>query len=203
MSKLAQSTILFGNNIDELINRARELAREMGGQGILIEHQDKGDKTKEIRQLYRFSRGIQKKPLMFIIDTDSFFVTVTNDPWQNAFLKLFEEPGPNIYFVLATTTIQKLLPTIKSRGQIISHRTADAERQVSDWLNISVYDRLKAVAKTKNRGEGMDLVRSIVHVATRDPRYAASLPLISDTLDRLSQNGNVKLQLTNLAVNLR
>lgn len=200
MSKLAQSTILTGNNIEELIVHARELAYALNGKNILIEHQGKSDKVKEIRELYLFSRGIQTNPMIFIINADSFFVTVTNDPWQNAFLKLFEEPNPNIYFILVTTTPHKLLSTIKSRGQVINHGGSSVEIEKSDWFSISVYDRLKIIAKVKTREEGIAFVKTITATALNDPGCAANLPLLSDTLDRLSQNGNVKLQLTNLAV---
>jgi len=203
MPKLAQSTILVGDDIDQLIDLAKTMSREVDGQHILMKHQDKNDKIKEVRELYRFSRGIQKKPLVFILNADSFFATVTNDPWQNAFLKLFEEPGHNIYFILATTMPQKLLPTIRSRGQIIKHSSPSAKKlEGSNWFTISVYERLKMVAKIKTREEGLKLAKSVATEATGRPEHAKSLPLISDTLDRLTQNGNVKLQLTNLAVNL-
>jgi DNA polymerase III delta prime subunit len=202
MFKLAQSTILTGDNIDQLIAHAGELAEQIGGRSIIIEHEKTVDKVKEIRQLYRYSRGIQKTPLVFVVNADSFFITVTNDPWQNAFLKLFEEPNPNIYFILATTTAQKLLPTIKSRGQVIQYGSTATVVERSDWLELTVYDRLKIVAKIKTREEGIELVRAIAATASGDSRFAQALPLISDTLERLVQNGNTRLQLTNLAVNV-
>ncbi|MCL1929768.1 hypothetical protein FWF93_01390 [Candidatus Saccharibacteria bacterium] len=202
MFKLAQSTILAGGDIDGLLARAREIAHKIDGDYILIEHQDKSDKVKEIRELYRFARGVHRQPLVFILQADSFFATVGNDHWQNAFLKLFEEPNPNIYFIIATTAPHKLLPTIKSRGQVIKHGEHITQPENSTWFTLPTYDRLKIVAKIKSREEAIELVQSMAANATKDSSRAKNLPLLSDTLDRLAQNGNVKIQLTNLAVNL-
>jgi len=41
---------------------------------------------------------------------------------SNALLKTLEEPPPHIIFVLATTELEKMLPTIKSRCQIFNFR---------------------------------------------------------------------------------
>jgi DNA polymerase III gamma/tau subunit len=38
-------------------------------------------------------------------------------PAQNAFLKLLEEPGRGVYFILASHTPSQLLPTVRSRIQ--------------------------------------------------------------------------------------
>ena len=203
MRRVGQSTILAGNDIAILMDKARDLARQLDGKSIAVEHLELGDKVKEIRELYRFTRGIASEPLVFIINADSFFATTTNEPWQNAFLKLFEEPNPNIYFILTTTEPHKLLPTILSRGQLIRETNPDAnDGDTSNWFNLSIYERLRCVATVKTREAGLTLVRSIAGEALRDAQHAKSLKLVSDTLDRLSQNGNVKLQLTNLAVNL-
>jgi DNA polymerase III delta prime subunit len=202
MFRLAQSTILVGGEIGAVIGRAEEWAREMGGQHVVIEHEKAGDKVREIRELYRYARGVRREPIVFIINADSFFATVTNEPWQNAFLKLFEEPGANIYFAVATTAPQKLLTTIRSRGQVVNLGVGAAEAARTDWFEISVYERLRVVAKIKTREEGVALVQMIAAAAMGDARQAGSLAMINDTLERLVQNGNVKIQLTNLAVNL-
>ena len=49
---------------------------------------------------------------------------------QNAFLKLFEEPNPGTHFFLITRSAEVLLPTLRSRLEIISptfisHRVTD------------------------------------------------------------------------------
>lgn len=47
---------------------------------------------------------------------------------QNAFLKLLEEPGTNITFIISAQRIEKLLPTVRSRAQAIQvHALSDAQ----------------------------------------------------------------------------
>ena len=43
-----------------------------------------------------------------------------NDYAANSLLKFLEEPESNIYAFLITTNINKILPTIKSRCQVLS-----------------------------------------------------------------------------------
>ena len=76
----------------------------------------------------------------------------------NALLKTLEEPPPQVVFVLATTEIQKLLPTILSRCQVFEfHRVplksiASHLRRVANAEKITVSERtLERVARA---GEG-------------------------------------------------
>jgi DNA polymerase-3 subunit gamma/tau len=63
---------------------------------------------------------------------------------SNALLKTLEEPPRHVVFILCTTDPEKLLPTIRSRSQIINFKTADK----SDLIK-----QLSIVAK----GEGMEI----------------------------------------------
>jgi DNA polymerase-3 subunit gamma/tau len=64
----------------------------------------------------------------------------------NALLKTLEEPPPNVVFVLATTEMQKVLPTILSRCQVFEFRrvgvreTADYLRRIGEAEKIIVSD---------------------------------------------------------------
>jgi len=76
----------------------------------------------------------------------------------NALLKTLEEPPPRVIFILATTEIQKLLPTILSRCQVFEfHRVplksiAIHLRHIADAEGITISDRsLERVARA---GEG-------------------------------------------------
>ena len=51
----------------------------------------------------------------------------------NALLKTLEEPPPNVVFVLATTEMQKVLPTILSRCQVFEFRRVGV-RETADYL---------------------------------------------------------------------
>ena len=76
----------------------------------------------------------------------------------NALLKTLEEPPPRVVFILATTEIQKLLPTILSRCQVFEFRRVSPKsiaghlRHIAEAEGISASDRtLERVARA---GEG-------------------------------------------------
>ena len=76
----------------------------------------------------------------------------------NALLKTLEEPPPNVMFVLATTEMGKILPTILSRCQVFEFRRvavrelADHLRRICDSEKIEISDAsLERVARA---GEG-------------------------------------------------
>jgi DNA polymerase-3 subunit gamma/tau len=76
----------------------------------------------------------------------------------NALLKTLEEPPPNVLFILATTELQKILPTILSRCQVFEfRRVSPAEvaahlRQICDDEKIRVSDL--ALERLARSGEG-------------------------------------------------
>ncbi len=57
----------------------------------------------------------------------------------NAFLKMLEEPGEDVMFILTTDNINALLPTVISRCQLLPCRPLDAE-QIYEGLR--TYDRI-------------------------------------------------------------
>lgn len=68
-----------------------------------------------IRQLYEQTRSIQQSKRCIIIDDAD---AMSRDA-QNALLKLLEEPVENVHFILTTHHETGLLPTIKSRTQMV------------------------------------------------------------------------------------
>jgi len=68
-----------------------------------------------IRRLYAMTKTIETGTRLIVIDYAERMGTQA----QNAFLKLLEEPGVNTHFILLTHTLSKLLPTIRSRVQLL------------------------------------------------------------------------------------
>lgn len=56
-----------------------------------------------------------------------------NSAAQNALLKILEEPSLNVYFLLVTSKIKVLLPTILSRCRVLK-LPKPAAKQASEWL---------------------------------------------------------------------
>jgi len=138
MADLPQSLLLTGPEGIGLSTVATYIAHTVNGQVIIIlpEKDDKVDTdkgtitVKSIRALYDQTRTIQTGKLVIIIDYAERMATSA----QNAFLKLLEEPGTNVHFILATHTPSKLLPTITSRTQLLELRPLN-RTQTDDFLN--------------------------------------------------------------------
>ncbi len=77
---------------------------------------------------------VNARKRVYIIDE----VHMLSKPAFNALLKILEEPPSHLMFILATTELQKVLPTILSRCQRHSFRRLDAE---------TIAARLKYVAE--------------------------------------------------------
>ena len=77
-----------------------------------------------IRQLYEQTRSIQQTKHCIVIDDAD---AMSRDA-QNALLKLLEEPVENVHFILTTHHETQLLPTIKSRTQMVQLLSISADQ---------------------------------------------------------------------------
>ena len=71
---------------------------------------------------------------------------------QNAFLKLFEEPNPSTHFFIITRSAEVLLPTLRSRLQVLTHFKENKSSELAKAF-------LKAVP-----GKRMDLVKKMLEM---------------------------------------
>lgn len=77
-----------------------------------------------IRGLYDTTRARREKRAVVLIDNADRMSAGA----QAAFLKLLEEPSPNIHFILTSHAPQKLLPTVRSRvEELIVHPVSQTE----------------------------------------------------------------------------
>ena len=77
----------------------------------------KVDQTRELLEVVSYAPA-RDRYKMLIID-EAHMLSKSS---FNALLKTLEEPPPNVVFVLATTELQKILPTILSRCQVFEFR---------------------------------------------------------------------------------
>lgn len=149
VDNLPQSLILTGNSRVGLSTIARYISelRQINPTIILPEKDEKIDIDKGIisvdimRRLYNDTRTINDSQRIIIIDYAQR-MTVQS---QNAFLKLLEEPGDNLHFILVTDSTAKLLPTILSRVQNLTIKpiTTDQSNDLLDSLGIT--DKTKRI----------------------------------------------------------
>lgn len=91
----------------------------------LIEPDGRFIKKEQIKKMIEeFSKtSLEVGPrINIIIDADKF-----NLSSANTFLKIMEEPGDDIYQMMLTENLQALLPTIRSRGEIIHFKELDRQ----------------------------------------------------------------------------
>jgi len=88
-----------------------------------------------MRRLYDDTRTKHVDKQIIIID---FAERMTHQA-QNAFLKLLEEPGKDVYFILVSHSVSKLLPTVLSRVESLNIRpiTTEQSKQLLDSLKLT------------------------------------------------------------------
>jgi DNA polymerase-3 subunit gamma/tau len=93
----------------------------------------------------------------------------------NALLKLLEEPPPHVVFILATTEIDKIPPTIVSRAQLIRFTRASSDEIKDALKNILKQEKLKFdeevldAVVTRAEGSFRDAVKLLEMIAQVGP----------------------------------
>lgn len=118
--RLPSSLIIEGESGVGLLSLARELSDshvlaivEPTDKDGKIDHNKGTIRVEAVRRLYEQTRAKQTTAQFVIIDDAD---AMTHGA-QNAFLKLLEEPGEHIHFILTSHRPRLLLPTIHSRTQ--------------------------------------------------------------------------------------
>ncbi len=170
--ELPQSLLITGPEGIGLTTIATFLAAQLVGVKpvlVLPEKDEKVDIEKgvisvgSIRRLYNQTRTIHTQKQIIIID----YAERMGSQAQNAFLKLLEEPGRSVYFILATHTPSRLLSTITSRTQLVELRpiTTSQSQQLLKSL---------AVGDTQQRSQLLFMAEGLPAELTRlvaDPIY--------------------------------
>ncbi len=142
IKKLPHALLLTGENKVGLSTIAKHIAamRSVSPQIILPENDEKIDIKKGIisidimRRLYDETRTKTAGERIIIID----YAERMTIQAQNAFLKLLEEPGEGVHFILVSHSISKLLPTIISRTEHLNIKPISSKQssELLDTLDI-------------------------------------------------------------------
>lgn len=165
-------------------------------------------KIDDVRVLGRFTKLKLSKPTAIILRN----IEGATAEATNAFLKNLEEPQDNLYYILTATSIHKVLPTIVSRCQIItvnSQQTTTNNEEIENFLEMTVGQKLAYLDKIKDRKEAIAFLENLIlnyhqklHQTTDNyGEIAQNIDQIGKILNNIKANGNVTLQLANMAVN--
>ncbi len=111
------------------------------------------DSIRELQEVISYA-PVRDRSKVLILDE---FHMLTKEAF-NALLKTLEEPPPNLIFILATTEIQKVLPTIQSRCQVFEFRRVtvkelvDHLRRICEAEDIEISD--SGLERLARAGEG-------------------------------------------------
>lgn len=125
------------------------------------------DDARAIRDTVKLSPAKAKKKV-YIID-EAHMLTLEA---SNALLKILEEPPPHVVFILATTTGEKLIETIRSRTTNLSFRKANKEEIKRSLERVVKEEKIKidkealeSVAKA-SKGSFRDAVKVLEELTT-------------------------------------
>ena len=147
VKNLPQSLLLTGEPgvglgvISQYIAELRKVKPSL----ILPEKDEKIDLDKGIigveimRRLYDETRTKTANDRIIIID----YAQRMTIQAQNAFLKLLEEPGLGVYFILVSHSTSKLLPTILSRTEKLEIRPITTQQSEQFLDSLDVKDKIK------------------------------------------------------------
>ena len=128
-------------------------SRAMDVMEIDAASRTKVDQTRELLEMVSYS-PVRDRYKILIIDEAHMLSKAS----FNALLKTLEEPPPNVIFVLATTELHKVLPTIVSRCQVFEFRRVSAAelamhlRKICDASEIEISDT--SLERLARAGEG-------------------------------------------------
>lgn len=140
---------------------------------------DKGIVSVDImRRLYDETRTKAAGERIFIID----YAERMTGQAQNAFLKLLEEPGEGVYFILVSHSISKLLPTILSRTENLNMRPVSRKQSEELLDKLSVSDAKKR-SQLLFMAEG--LPAELTRLATNDDYFSKRSSIIRSARELL------------------
>jgi len=131
----------------------------------------KVEQTRELLEMVTYAPARDRHKILIIDE-----VHMLSSGSSNALLKTLEEPPPNVVFVLATTELQKILPTIQSRCQVFEFRRVGTDevaahlRRICDSEGVRVSDA--ALARIARAGEGS--VRDALSVLERVAAFSGA-----------------------------
>jgi len=198
------SYLIFAKTKESAQKEIEKLVNKLGATG----HEFKAGRVEEVRNLNSFVRLKVDKPTAIIIKD----IEDATSEALNALLKNLEEPQKNLSFILITSFLYKVLPTISSRCQIIRaavSQPTQANEEVKRFLEMPTADKLAYADTLKGREEAAAFIEQIILYThqllhKQGSNYRTILPILKNaqsTLLALEANGNVLAQMTNFTVN--
>lgn len=192
-NNLPQSLLLGGPQGIGLLTTAKYLANSHLAT-ILSPRDAKGNQDEYrgtitidmIRGLYQQTRTRHTSKHVVVIDNADRM----SRGGQSAFLKLLEEPGSSIHFILTSHDTQQLLPTIRSRVQHINLRPLSTLQSSEFLQTLEVNDPIK---RTRLEFMASGLPAEMKRLVDNDAYFESRTSIMGDARDFLLSDTYQKL----------
>lgn len=190
-----QSLLITGPAGVGLGTIASDIAHSISSEVITVlpEKDEKVDIDKgvisvdSVRKLYTQTRSIHTNNQVIVID----YAERMGHQAQNAFLKLLEEPLDNVYFILASHTPERLLPTIISRTQHVSLQPV-TQPQSEQLLDTRGVDGVKKRSQLLFMATG--LPAELTRLTSNDEYFDSRVQIMRDARELLQGTTYAKLR---------
>lgn len=179
---------------------------------IRREKDDTAIKIDAIRAINELTSTKQEKDLTIVVEE----ADLLNPEAANSFLKKLEEPGENLHYVLLTTKLNRIIPTIKSRAFCYKLRQEPFDKdkidiklraKVKEYISAKPTDLpkiAKSIADDKKaaRQKALELCEATVELCfnsfleTGNKVFLEKAQKAAEAHEAIKANGNIKLQLT-------
>ena len=168
---------------------------------IIIE-EEKSIKIEAIRSIQeQIKYGPSQHPTLFVIIKKANMLTKEA---SNAFLKTLESPPHNVCFILLTSSVHALLPTIKSRCQHLychyqqKNDVPSTLQSLTSIQNQSIIERLKTAEElSKDKPLAKQHLYHWLEESILSSQYKTQRNIFKK-ISQLEYNVNTRLQLENL-----
>lgn len=188
--------LLYQSKIDEIIQSNSAIKYDFNLQ-----------KIEDVRELNDFTKlSLRQKTAIVLKNINQASIEA-----QNALLKTIEEPQENLIFILTTTNLEQVVPTITSRAEVIelqsdSYDATKDTQFTKEFLDKSTAERLITTSKIKKREDAIEFMEKLIlgshSLMLKSEVNALFVESALATFERLKQNGNVQIQLTNFVLQL-
>ena len=123
----------------------------------------------------------------------------------NALLKSLEEPSDNVVFMLLAPTVARLMPTLRSRAQMVTAGTTVSalyEEKITaakHFFTQGIPERFAQIAQLADRGEQLALAEGLLHYSQQHKNYSFAAWL-QEKFVKTQKSGNIRLLLEASAI---
>ncbi|MBI5134149.1 MAG: hypothetical protein HZA81_02070 [Candidatus Taylorbacteria bacterium] len=156
------------------------------------------------------SRALQDMQLMRPVAGDKkiFILSVAamTSEAQNSLLKVFEEPTSGTHFFIISSSERILLPTLRSRMVVVSHRSAgktDLRAEARKFIPMSPKARLEFVApliEEKDKAKAEDFLQAVIGELHREGKIEATKEILILARYLKDRSPSIKLILERVAL---